>query len=68
MWQFSEDVDDWWLENRDGLKVMSRLGFRIYESENYGYFFGIDGCGYDFYSAHWIPLYKARGLQWHDTE
>ena len=24
--------------------------------------------GYDFYENHWIPLYKARGLQWHETE
>ena len=30
-----------------------------------GYFFGIDGAGYSFYEEHWIPLYKARGLQWH---
>ena len=28
----------------------------------------IDGAGYDFYESHWIPLYKARGLQWHETE
>lgn len=21
--------------------------------------------GYDFYEAHWIPLYEARGLKWH---
>lgn len=29
---------------------------------------GIDGAGYNFYEAHWLPLYNARGLQWHDTE
>ena len=34
----------------------------------FGYFFGIDGAGYSFYEEHWIPLYKARGLQWHKTE
>ena len=38
----------------------------MYESGEFGYFFGIDGAGYDFYECHWIPLYKARGLQWHD--
>ena len=26
----------------------------------------MDGCGYDFYLEHWVPLYKARGLKWHD--
>lgn len=29
---------------------------------------GIDGAGYDFYEAHWIPLYEARGLHWHEGE
>ena len=68
MWSFGDSVDDWWLEEKNGIELMSECGFRIYESEEFGYFFGIDGGGYDFYEAHWIPLYKARGLQWHETE
>lgn len=63
MWQFSDSCDDWWLE--ENLHEMADCGFRIYESEEFGYFFGIDGAGYDFYSEHWMPLYKTRGLQWH---
>lgn len=47
---------------------MADCGFRIYEQEDLGYVFGIDGAGYDFYSEHWIPLYKARGLHWHKEE
>ena len=47
---------------------MSECGFRIFESEEFGYFFGIDGAGYDFYEQHWLPLYKARGLKWHDPK
>ena len=66
MWSFGDSCDDWWLEEGDGIKIMSQCGFRIYEHEEFGYFFGIDGAGYDFYEAHWIPLYKARGLRWHD--
>ena len=66
MWSFGDSIDDWWLENN--LDIMSNCGFRIYESQKYGYFFGIDGAGYDFYEQHWIPLYKARGMQWHETE
>ena len=50
------------------MQIMANCGFRIYESEDYGYIFGIDGAGYDFYEAHWIPLYKAIGLKWHDNE
>lgn len=68
MWQFGDGADDYWLEDLDGIKVMSDCGFRIYKSDEWGYFFGIDGCGFDFYEAFWIPLYKARGLQWHDPE
>lgn len=65
MWQFDDSCDDYWLEERNGLQTMSKCGFRIYYSGEFGYFFGIDGCGYDFYEAHWIPLYEARGLKWH---
>lgn len=68
MWSFGSSCDDWWLEEGNGIELMSQCGFRIYESEEFGYFFGIDGAGYDFYESHWIPLYKARGLQWHETE
>lgn len=68
MWSFGDPCDDWWLENDNGIRVMSECGFRIYKHEEFGYFFGIDGAGYDFYEAHWCPLYKARGLKWHDEE
>lgn len=66
MWQMSDSCDNDWLENN--LDEMVNCGFRIYESEEFGYFFGIDGAGYDFYEASWIPLYKARGLHWHKEE
>lgn len=66
LWQFGDSADDYWLEELGGIQVMSDCGFRIYEHEEFGYFFGIDGAGYDFYEAHWLPLYNKRGLQWHD--
>ena len=66
MWNFGDSADDWWLEEGDGVRVMSECGFRIFESEEFGYFFGIDAAGFDFYEAFWCPLYKARGLHWHD--
>lgn len=68
LWSFGDSCDDWWLEEKGGLQKMADCGFRIYEQEDYGYVFGIDGAGYDFYEEHWIPLYKARGLHWHDPE
>lgn len=66
LWNFDDNYDNYWLEEQDGIQKMSKCGFRIYEHEEWGYFFGIDGAGYDFYEGHWIPLYKARGLKWHD--
>lgn len=68
MWSFGDSCDDWWLDSEDGIKLMSDCGFRIYKHDEWGYFFGIDGAGYDFYDGHWIPLYKVRGLQWHDPD
>lgn len=66
MWSFGDNCDDYWIDEYDGIRKMSECGFRIYQSEEFGYFFGIDGAGYDFYESHWIPLYRKRGLKWHD--
>lgn len=68
MWMFNSSLDTLWLEVEGGMDKMSDCGFRIYSSEDLGYVFGIDGGGYDFYEHHWIPLYKARGIQWHDPK
>ena len=68
MWSFGDSLDNYWLEEKDGIALMSKCGFRIFKSDEFGYFFGIDGAGYDFYEAHWIPLYNERGLKWHDTK
>lgn len=46
---------------RENLQKVADCGFRIYEHDDYGIYLGIDGGGYDFYEAHWIPLYKAAG-------
>lgn len=66
LWSFGEGIDNWWLREDGGLQAMADCGFRIYAQEDYEYIFGIDGAGYSFYEAHWIPLYRARGLHWHD--
>ena len=58
MWSFGDSADDYWLEEEDGLELMA----------DFGYLFGIDGAGYSFMDEHWIPLYKARGLRWHEEE
>ena len=71
MWQFNDSCDDEWANGEylgPHLQEMADCGFRIYENEDYGILFGIDGAGYDFYEAHWIPLYKIRGLQWHKKD
>lgn len=68
MWNFGDSADDYWLDSLGGIQIMSDLGIRVFEHDEWGYFFGIDGGGFSFYEAFWIPLYKARGLQWHDPE
>lgn len=66
MWVFNEKADDNWLDTEEGRQAMSDCGFRIYESKDFGHVFGIEGAGCDFFETHFLPLYKARGLQWHD--
>lgn len=64
MWTFGDSLDDDWA--KENLEMMEDCGFWVYESDELGVFFGINGAGYDFYESHWIPLYKKRGLKWHD--
>ena len=66
MWTFGESLDEDWA--RENIEIMQNCGFRVYENDDFGIIFGIDGAGYNFYENHWIPLYKARGLKWHDKE
>ena len=65
-WLFHPDdsIDEKWIE--DNIKEVEKCGFLVYTSEETGILLGIDGAGYCFYDQHWIPLYKARGLQWHE--
>lgn len=70
MWGYLWELDsmdlDWVREN---LSKVAECGFKIYEIEKFDLLLiGIDGAGYDFYEEHWIPLYEARGLQWHDEK
>ncbi len=65
LWAFGNNLDNDWLAE-GGLTVMCDCGFRVFEHDEWGYFFGLDGGGYDFYPEHWMPLYRARGIEWHD--
>ena len=60
-------IKDWILENSD--KIINEAGFTIIDlsRENEGeyetgVFLGVNGAGYDFYEAHWIPLYIIFGV------
>lgn len=57
MWTVRDLALQEWIKNNP--EIMQECGFRVYESDAFEVIFGIDGAGYDFYSAHWIPLYKA---------
>jgi len=59
----AEDI----IDNSDA--IISDAGFTIIDlsRENEGeyetgVFLGVNGMGYDFFDAHWIPLYKILGV------
>ena len=64
VWMPSHSTDERWINNNR--ELVADLGFTICENYENGWLcLGIDGAGYDFYEAHWLPLYEARGLHWH---
>ena len=65
MWTVSNLDGDW---IRNNLETVRECCIWVFESDELDVLIGIDGAGYDFYESHWIPFYKARGLQWHTKE
>lgn len=69
MWNTWWSIEDSWLYDTiaENEFEIADLGFTIihYDGELWG--IGIDGAGYDFYSAHWCPLYDFLGFKWHDV-
>ena len=64
LWSPDSSLDADWFEENAG--KVSACGFRIFRDEVDGtIYLGIDGAGYNFWDAHWLPLYKERGLHWH---
>lgn len=67
LWSFNDSADLYWA--KENPEVLAECGFRIFEDQEEGeIYIGIDGAGYNFIDAHWIPLYKRRGLNWHNAE
>lgn len=50
------------------IQEFNDCGISVFEDEDGGWYFGVDGCGYDFYEAHWIDLYRHLGICHHSTE
>lgn len=50
------------------IAMYNECGISVYRTESDDFFIGINGCGYDFYEAHWLPLYRKMGICWHTTE
>jgi hypothetical protein len=54
----------WLDEHKD---EVARLGFFVFQSEDYSILLGLDAGGFGFYEAYWMPLYQLRGLRWHEA-
>jgi len=64
MFHPEESLDEDWI--RENTQKVVGCGFLIYDCDEVGILLGVDGAGYNFYDAHWLPLYQARGLKWHN--
>lgn len=53
-----------WIEEHE--VEVAKLGFTLIYHDDELWGVGIDGAGFDFYEYFWMPLYKARGLKWHE--
>ncbi|MEO1530484.1 MAG: hypothetical protein AAFX06_34275 [Planctomycetota bacterium] len=51
--------------SKSGWQEIEDTGILVIDFDN-EMLLGIHGAGYDFWEAHWIPLYDALGYRWHD--
>ena len=64
--EFGEDFDRQLLMDC-GWRVIPTTGLFAYELDG-RLLLGVDGIGYDFVEAHWLPLYQLLGLGWHTDD
>ena len=55
---------DWFKSNAQ--EIYEKVGLLVYENEYYTIMIGANSAGHDFYQSYWVPLYKLRGLKWHE--
>lgn len=62
MWGWVFACDSFWTDS-DYMNVdkLHRLGIGVLEDAEGNQYLFISGAGYDFYDAHWIPLFKEVG-------
>jgi hypothetical protein len=67
-WLFrsSDWTDEEWI--KCNIEKVEACGFLIYNCEYCGILLGVNGCGYNFHDTHWLRLYKARELSWHNEK
>ena len=59
---FDEDIDRQRLID-SGWRVITKAGLFVFELDGF-MLLGIDGIGYDFFEAHWRPLYDLLEFGW----
>lgn len=60
LWAFKGASDLLWLETEGGITAMAKCGFYVYENQEWGYFFGVDGDGRGLFEKHWLPAWRKR--------
>lgn len=71
MWGTLFECNDSYIADRilENVKGVQSIGFIILDDfEELNVCLGVNGAGYDFYEAHWIPLYDLLGLHWHKED
>lgn len=63
-WRISEWLDQVWISEHP--EETAEAGFTLIYLDGELFALGVDGAGYGFLEAHWVPLYRARALKWHD--
>lgn len=67
-WNTWFEPNDSWIRNQceRNIEEIANLGLIVVLHDDEFWGLAVDGAGFDFYDAYWVPLYDLLGLKWHE--
>jgi hypothetical protein len=63
LFKADDHTDEVWIRNN--IDKIEEIGLLVYDCKHCGILIGMNSAGHSFLDSYWLPLYRARQLNWH---